>query len=100
MKPVFFCIIFLLSVSCPAQEIKDTIFFNNGSRIIGELKKIKLGVLTFDPDDVSDITVQQRKISAISAKSQIFRIETIDNRFYFGTIAVHEEKNRIYIFRC
>lgn len=97
MKPAFFCIVFLLSVSCPAQETKDTIFFSNGSRIIGELKKIKLGLLTFDPDDVSDITIQQRKISAISAGSKIFRIETIDNHFYFGTIAIHQERNRVYI---
>ena len=69
-----------------SQDIKDTIFFNNGSRIIGEIKRIKLGVVTFDPDDANDLTVQLFRLKTISARSTVFRIETTDHKVYFGQL--------------
>lgn len=42
------------------QAQKDPIFFRNGSRIVGELKKIKMGAGTFDPDDDNDSAVESR----------------------------------------
>jgi hypothetical protein len=85
MKRVFFILLMILGFQILySQAKKDTLFFNNGSRIIGELKKIKLGVVTFDPDDVSDITVQLPKLRSISASRTIFRIETTDHLVYFG----------------
>jgi len=70
-----------------AQAVKDTIYFNNGSMVIGELKKVQLGVLTFDPDDANDITVQLRKIKMIQARTKIYRIETIQDKVIFGILA-------------
>ncbi|HXB31656.1 MAG TPA: hypothetical protein VNW49_17665, partial [Puia sp.] len=54
------CILFFVFISGKllSQQLKDTIFFRNGSIILGEVKMIKLGVITFDPDDANDITVQ------------------------------------------
>lgn len=69
-----------------AQGQKDTLYFNNGSIVIGELKKIKLGVVTFDPDDANDITIQLRKIKSIYAGSKVFRVESIHNVAIFGII--------------
>lgn len=66
------------------QDLKDTIFFLNGTRVIGKIKSIKLGVMSFDPDDANDITVQLRKLRSIAAVRQVFRVETIDNRVFFG----------------
>jgi hypothetical protein len=80
-----------------AQIPKDTIFLANGSKIIGEIKKIKLGVITFDPDDANDITVQLQKLRTLAALSQLFRIETINNRVYFGQILPDSSHNHILI---
>jgi hypothetical protein len=67
-----------------SQVIKDTISFRNGSIIIGEVKMIRLGVITFDPDDANDITVQLIKLKTISASNVIFRVETTSEHVYYG----------------
>lgn len=69
-----------------SQTSKDTLFFRNGSIILGEVKKIKLGVVNFDPDDANDITVQLIKLKTISASGEIFRIETTDEHVYYGRL--------------
>jgi hypothetical protein len=80
----------LQSVHGNAQKLRDTIFLNNGSRIIGEIEKIKLGVLTFDPDDANDITVQLKNVRTMAAQSKIFRIESTRHKVYFGKIIPSE----------
>jgi len=70
-----------------AQVVKDTLYFTNGTMVIGKLKKVKLGVVTFDPDYANDITVQLRKIKWIEARTKIFRIETIQDKLIFGVLA-------------
>jgi hypothetical protein len=87
----------LLCIIAHSQGIKDTLFFNNGSLVIGELKRAKLGVVTFDPDDANDITVQLRKLKAIASGKRVFRIETIDHHLYFGTIKPHPASDNINI---
>lgn len=74
-----------------AQQIKDTIFLTNGSKIVGKIKRIKLGVITFDPDDVSDITVQMNKLRTMAAISKIFRVESTSNKVFFGKIVPHDK---------
>jgi len=81
---LFYCL-FLMGGSCFSQT-KDTAFFNNGSMVIGELKKIKMGVMTFDPDDANDITVQLRKLKTLSARGTVFRIETIHSDVRYGRL--------------
>ena len=84
MKCIFFLTALLFAVNICAQKIKDTLYFINGSKITGEVKRIKLGVVTFDPDDANDITVQLQKVKTIAALNGIFRIETIQHLVYFG----------------
>ena len=88
----------LLVAGAAAQDLKDTIFFLNGTRVIGKIKSIKLGVMTFDPDDANDITVQLRKLRAIAAVRQVFRIETIHNQVYFGKMYPHPKTNYALVF--
>jgi len=85
-KYVLLFFMLLFSVKAFLQAQKDTLFFSNGSVVIGEIKKVKLGVITFDPDDANDITVQLRNLKTISAISKIFRIETISQKVYFGKL--------------
>lgn len=87
MKWPLLIILILISISVFAQDRKDTIFFNNGTMVIGKLKKIRMGVVTFDPDDANDITVQLRKVRGLSAIREIYRVETIDRQVLYGIIS-------------
>ncbi len=86
MKYRILLVFVLISLDLSAQKIKDTLFLSNGSKIVGEIKKIKLGVITFDPDDANDITVQLQKLRTIAALLKIYRIETTDQQVYFGKL--------------
>ncbi|MDF2191464.1 DUF481 domain-containing protein [Paraflavitalea sp. CAU 1676] len=81
------CLLVLLvlcMIGTNAQKIKDTLYFLNGSKVIGEIKRIKLGVIIFDPDDANDITVQLQKVKTLAALMKVFRIETTGHTVYFG----------------
>jgi hypothetical protein len=82
------CILFFVIISgrLLSQNLKDTIFFRNGSTVIGEIKMIRLGVITFDPDDANDITVQLIKLKTISSLGVIFRIESTLEHVYYGRL--------------
>src|SRR5215471_3348264 len=92
---LFYCLT-ILAERCFSQK-KDTLFFNNGSMVIGEVKKIKLGVLTFDPDDANDITVQLRNLKTLSAVSKVFRVETVKEIVYYGKIIPYNFSNHAQI---
>jgi hypothetical protein len=64
---------------------RDTLYLKNGSIVVGEIDKVQLGVLIFDPDDANDITVQLRKIKSLHAVARDFRIETNDHQVFIGT---------------
>jgi len=89
----------LLVTVCLSAQQKDTLFFLNGSRVIGKVKSVKLGVVTFDPDDANDITVQLQKLKSISAVSKVYRIETIRNLVYFGRMRPAADEHYVEIIR-
>jgi len=97
MKTFAIIISFFTCTCTYAQEVKDTLFFNNGSVVIGKIKKVKLGIVTFDPDDAPDITVQLRKLKTIGGGNRVYRIETALHSLYFGTIMRHPRINTVYI---
>jgi hypothetical protein len=86
---LLFGLFLLASQRVFSQISRDTIFFTNGTIVIGKIKNVKLGVITFDPDDAGDITVQLRKLKSIAASSTVFRIETTDHEVYFGKLVPH-----------
>jgi hypothetical protein len=86
MKNCFLLYFAILISTFTFSQAKDTIVFNNGTVVIGEIIKIKLGVITFDPDDANDITVQLRKLKSISAARTVFRIETTDQKVFYGQL--------------
>lgn len=67
--------------------------------MIGEIKKVKLGVITFDPDDANDVTVQLRNLKTISAVSKIFRIETVTHQVYYGKLIPYDSSNYVRLMR-
>jgi len=88
--------LYLVSCSIFSQKKgRDTLFFRNGSVVIGKIKSVKLGVVTFDPDDANDITVQLRRLRSIAATSAVFRIETTNNEVYFGKLVPHTDSGYV-----
>jgi len=85
-KLLLITLIFCLINKVFSQAKKDTIYFLNGSKMVGEIDKIQLGVMSFDPEDANDITVQLQKLKNIAAVRTIFRIETINHKVYFGKL--------------
>ena len=83
----------VLAVSQP----KDTLFFYNDTRIVGELLKISLGRAEFDADGIGIIHVKNSKISSIHATSRSFRIETLDGRELQGYIMRSDTAGNILI---
>ena len=89
MKIFTTAITLLICAFAFSQPGTDTVFFTNGTMVIGKIRKIKLGVITFDPDDANDITVQLRKLRTIGGGTKIFRVETVKHHQYFGRILSH-----------
>jgi hypothetical protein len=91
---LFFLLIFLFGFLplIQGQVQKDTLFFNNGSVVIGKMKKISLGVITFDPDDANDITVQFHKLKSIATGYRYYRLEMVGKEIYYARLT-HSDKN-------
>ena len=83
---IFILFFVVISGNLVSQKLKDTLFFKNGSMVLGEIKTIKLGVVNFDPDDANDISVQLIKLKTITAPGVIFRIETTDDHVLYGKL--------------
>ena len=94
---IYICVLLMTCSELYAQ--RDTVYFLNGTMVVGEVKKIKLGVMTFDPDDANDITIQLRKIRTLSARSRVFRVEAIKGEVYFGRILSDTIATKIFINR-
>jgi hypothetical protein len=97
MKCVLLLTTLLYAFNIYAQKTKDTLYFTNGSKITGEIKRVKLGVVTFDPDDANVITVQLQKVKTIAALYGIFRIETTEHLVYFGKMVPADKPGFITI---
>jgi hypothetical protein len=81
-----------------AQIPKDTLFFLNGSIVIGKIKSIRVGIVTFDPDDANDITVQLPKLRTIAATRTVFRVETTNEDVYFGQLRPSNKRQTCLVF--
>jgi hypothetical protein len=74
----------------------DVVILNNGDKITGELKYLKVGILTFKTDNMETISIQWNKIKSITTKN-FFEIELVDGRVYFGSIEPSEEDGMLVV---
>jgi hypothetical protein len=79
-----------VSLTIKAQE-KDTLYFRNGSILVGQLKSISFGKAVFDEDNMDILNVKVTKIRALKANSHIYRLETIGGKTYFTTLEIADE---------
>ena len=68
------------------SQVKDTLFFFNGDILIGELKSISLGRVSFDDDNMDVLSIKVNKIKALKATTHIYRLETINGEIYYSTL--------------
>lgn len=68
------------------SQTKDTIYLKNSSVLIGELRSIKLGRVEFKGDNLGTIQIKNDKVRSISARSQHYRMETIQKLSFTGNI--------------
>jgi hypothetical protein len=91
LKYIYSCFLLLIvSFAVIAQE-KDTLYFRNGSILVGQLKSISFGKTVFDEDNMDILNIKVTKIRALKANSHIYRLETIGGKTYFTTLEVASE---------
>lgn len=86
----YLCLL-LISSSLHAQQVypqeRDIVEFYNGDRLVGEVKKLQWGELTFDPDKIDDdVTLKLKDIRILKARRKPYVIEDIRTKRYFGVM--------------
>lgn len=77
-------ILFFISQSIFGAKI-DTVFFQNGNKITGEVKLMENNLLELSTDDAGTIKIEWDKIDSIYIQQRI-RIEHSDGRVLFGIL--------------
>src|SRR6478752_7459848 len=91
------CILSLLLIVCffyshsSLSQSKDTLFFYNKTKLVGELLQIELGRIEFDADNVGVVKIKNTKVESIHATSRSFRIETLQGEEMQGFLIRSKE---------
>lgn len=78
-------LIILISQSVSGAKI-DTVYFQNGNKITGEVKIMENNLLEFSTDDAGKIKIEWDNIDSIYIMERV-RIEHRDGRIVFGTLS-------------
>lgn len=92
-----FIIMVLLSSSAMSQP-KDTLYFYNKTKIVGELLSIKLGRFEFDADGIGIIKIKNNKVTSMNATSRSFRVEALDGHEVKGSLARSYNPGMVYVY--
>ena len=86
-KPVFLLTLvwFLCSDVLQAQST-DTLYFKTGLKLSGEFDHLERGMISFSSDELDDQEISTYKISTLAASSYSYRITTVRNVVYYGTL--------------
>ncbi len=93
-------LIIYIGAICPTISVfgqyKDSIYLYNGQILIGEVQRASLGALSIDDKDLKVLSVKLYKIKRLRIY-EMFKIETLDKRMYFGFLDVSEKPGSIVI---
>ncbi len=76
---------------------RDTVFLRNGEILIGDIRELQLGILSFDSKNMDILSIKISKIKTISSASDTLRIETSDKAIYYGALQPSEKAGWVYI---
>ncbi|HKA57939.1 MAG TPA: DUF481 domain-containing protein [Gemmatimonadales bacterium] len=74
----------LAATPLAAQKV-DTVVIRNGDRIVGEIKSLDHGALTYKTDDVGTLTIKWDKVHRI-VSPRYFEVEDERGRRYYGAL--------------
>jgi hypothetical protein len=92
-KLLFF---FFAITSLTFAQKTDVVVLLNGDKITGEVKYMRVGILTFKTDNMETIEIQWNKIKSITTKN-FYEIEVSDGRVFFGSIAPGENEDMMTV---
>ncbi len=69
-----------------AQGAKDTLYLHNGIVVHGEFKKISVGRIYFDADDIGLFNMKTNSVDYLIATSQLYRINTASKEIIYSKI--------------
>lgn len=79
-------LLFIILPFSATAQVKDTLFFNNGDVLIGEVKSISLGRIKFDDDNMDVLSIKGTQIRTLKAARRIYRLETLDGKIYYTSL--------------
>jgi hypothetical protein len=92
-------IVFIVSLSILTKgytQDKDSIILYNGQVLIGAVQDASLGVITIDDIDLKMQSIKLFKIKKLIIQ-EIFKIETVDKIFYYGTLQTTDREGWVNI---
>lgn len=78
-----------------AQKV-DTVMMRNGDRIIGEIKTLDHGALTYKTDDVGTLLIKWDKIARV-VSPRYFEVEDNTGRRYYGNLRPALQDGRLVV---
>ncbi|WP_259068244.1 DUF481 domain-containing protein [Mucilaginibacter sp. X4EP1] len=79
-----------------AQKLRDTLFFSNGEVLVGELKQMVEGRVSFDSDGMSLLTIKAYKLKGMHTTISTLRIQTTDRQWLYGKLESANSQDSIY----
>jgi len=96
IRPAIICALFMLpGISSFAQKT-DVVILNNGDKLTGEVKYLRVGILTYKTDNMETVSIQWDKIKSINTKN-FFEVELVDGRVYFGSLEPSGEEGILVV---
>ena len=74
----------------------DTVVLHNGDRMVGEIKSLDHGALTYKTDDIGTLTIKWDKVHSLISR-QYFEVETVTGERYYGALQPASEAGRIVV---
>ena len=88
-------LLILINISLFGQKT-DIVTLNNGDKITGEVKYLKVGILTYKTDNMETVSIYWNKIKSIETKN-FFEVEVADGRVFFGSIAPSDDEGMMTV---
>ncbi len=97
-RPILvFCSLLVLFCLRPLLAQKtDVVILQNGTKIIGEIKALERGRLTYSTDEMKTIYIDWRKVTNLSSRNR-FQVETVVGRRYVGSFDAAAESEKIML---
>lgn len=76
---------------------KDTVYLRDGEVLVGDIRELRLGLLSFNSKDVGIISLKLSKIKTINSSSDTLRVETANKDIYYGAIKPSDKEGWVYV---